>query len=99
MSGEFPVEYRLYEGPQQQAVVRADEVESRPHDDDAHCAPLNEQLGELVGPETVESRPQPRVRIQRQLRLQADEVLDGVQGRDARTTKQQLSLERRPVQG
>ena len=43
--------------------------------------PLDEQLGELLGPEPLEPRPERRVRVQRHLRLQPDEVLDRVERR------------------
>ena len=70
----------------------------RPHDHDAHDLAIEEQRGQVVGLEALESRPQPEVGVQRQLRLQADEVLDGVEDRHVVPLEQQLPVERRPVQ-
>ncbi len=52
----------------------------------------------VVRPKPLEARPQCRVRVQRHLRLQADEVLDRVERRQIRAAEQQLARERRTVQ-
>jgi hypothetical protein len=73
-------------------------VEGRTHDDDAHDPPVEEELPEAFGSEPIEPRPQRGVRVQRQLRLEADEVLDRIESGHVRAPEQQLALERGPVQ-
>ena len=80
MAGQLPVEHRLDERAEQEAVVGADEVDRRPHDDDPDDAPLHEELGERLGPEPLEARPESRVRVEWNLGLEADEVLDRLEG-------------------
>ncbi len=99
MACQLPVEHRLHERTQQQAVVGADEVDGGAHDDDPHHLSLEEQLGERASAGTLEPRPQSRVRVQRHLRLQADEVLDRLEDRHLGAPEQQLALERGPVEG
>ena len=48
--------------------------------------------------EPLDRDPQPRVRVQRQLGLQPDQVLDGVEGRHGVAAKQQLALGVAPIQ-
>jgi len=98
MPGELSVEHGLHERAQHQAVVGADEMERGAHGDDADDAPLEQQRRELLRTEMIEPRPQRRVRVQRDLRLQTDEVLDRVEHRQGRPAEQQLALQRRSVQ-
>ncbi len=98
MTGQLPVEHGLDERAEEEAVVGADEVDRRPHDDGPHDPPLHEELGERLGPEPLEARPESRVRVEGNLGLEADEVLDRLEGRHGRAAKEQLALERRPVQ-
>ena len=53
---------------------------------------------ERLGVEPREPGPEGEVRVRRLLRLQADEVLDGVEDRPVRPLEQQLAGQRRPVQ-
>jgi hypothetical protein len=46
----------------------------------------------------LDARPEARVRIERDLRLHADEVLDERQRLDRRAPQQMLALERRAVE-
>ena len=98
VAGKLGVEHGLHERAEEQAVVGADEVDRRPHDDRPHDASLEQQLREGPGTEPLEPRPECRVRVRRNLRLQSDELLDRAQDRQVRALKKQLALERRPVQ-
>jgi hypothetical protein len=74
-------------------------MNGRPQDDDANNSPLEQELGELLGPEPLEPRPQRRVGIQRHLSLKPDQVLDGVLRRQIRATEQELALQGGAIQG
>jgi hypothetical protein len=63
-----------------------------------HGPPLLDQFGQLVVPESFNTRPQTDVGRRGHLRLHADEVLDGVGGGFAPPAEQQLPLEQRPVE-
>jgi hypothetical protein len=98
MPRDLGVEHRLHQRPELEAVVGAQQVERRSHRCDPHCLPLLDQRCELVGPEPLEPRPQSRVRVERHLRLQADEVLDRVERRQRVASQQELALERGSVE-
>ena len=96
---ELGVEDRLHQRAQRQAVVRAHQVDRRAHDDGPDGPPPLDQAGQLSGPEAVEPRPQRRVGVVRHLRLEADEVLHGVEDGHLGAAQQQLAGERGAVQG
>ena len=98
MTRELAGEDRLHERAEQQAVLGADEVDRRAHHDGANDAPIDDQVRELLRPEALQARPERRVRVQRYLRLQANEVLDHLEHRSARAAQQVLALECGPVQ-
>jgi len=58
--------------PDTEGGTCGDEVQGRPHDDDAHDPALQEQRGQLAEPEPLEPRPQRRIGVQRQLCLKTD---------------------------
>jgi hypothetical protein len=95
---QLGVEHGLRERPEQEAVVRRDEVDRPAHHDDPDDGPLDEQVGELLGPEVRQSRPEARVRVERDLRLHSHEVLDHPEGRHVRALEEVLAREGRPVE-
>ena len=99
VAAKLPREHRLRQRPEEQAVVGRDEVDRPAHEVHPHDLALLEQPAELVRPEALEARPERRVRVQRLLRLHADEVVDGVERRELRAAQQQLPLEGRAVEG
>jgi hypothetical protein len=98
MASELGLEHGLHERTEQEAVVGADEVDRGPHQRSPDGAAIQEPSRQCLGPEAFEPRPQPGVRIQGHLRLQPDQVLDGVQHAERRAAKQQLTLEGCPIQ-
>ena len=99
MASELGVEHGLHERAELEAVVGAHEVDRGPHQCSPDGAASQEQSRQRLGSEGLEPGPQPGVRIQRHLRLQPDQVLDGVQHPERRAAKQQLPLEGCPIQG
>ena len=95
---QLGLEDGLHERTQQQAVVGGDEVDRPAHHADAHDLPALEQLRQRLRPEPLEPRPEPGVRVVRNLRLHADEVLDGRERRPRVPLEQELPRERRAVQ-
>jgi hypothetical protein len=95
MACELGVQHGLHERAEAQHVVGRDEVDGRPHHGRPHDAALEEEIGERLRPESVESRPEREVRVARDLRLQTDEVLDGVERGSRIAMEEQLALERR----
>jgi hypothetical protein len=75
---ELAVEHGLGERPEDEAVVGGEEVDRAPHRGDAHKVSMEEETAELVWLEAVEPRPEPEVGVQRDLRLEADEMGDSV---------------------
>ncbi len=73
-------------------------MDRRPHDDDPDDAPLEQEPREALRPEPVEPRPERRVRVERELCLEADEVLDRLEHGHVRAAEQQLPLEGRAVE-
>jgi hypothetical protein len=69
------------ERPQPEDVVGGDEVDRRAHDPGADRPTLQQQRREVLWVEPLEPRPEPDVGRERRLRLEADQVLDGVGGR------------------
>ncbi len=98
MVGELPVEHRLHEWPQDEAIVGGDEVDRAPHHDDPHELSLFDQRRELAGVERFHPRPQGGVGVVWDLCLQADEVFDGLLRRAARPLQEELAMQRRPVE-
>ena len=81
MAGELTVKDGLHQRPEDERVRGRDEVDRPAHDDDPHHLARLEELGELLGPEALEPRPESRVRVMRFLRLKSDEVLNRVERR------------------
>ena len=98
MPPQLGLEDGLHERTQQEAVVGGDEVNRPAHDTDAHHLPALEQLGQRLRPEPLEPRPEPGVRVVRNLRLHADEVLHRRERRQLIPLEQELPRERRAVQ-
>jgi hypothetical protein len=74
-------------------------VQRRAHDRDPDDLALEQEAPELVRLEPVEPGPEAEVRIARDLGLQADEVLDGLERRELPALEEQLAREGRPVEG
>ena len=98
MAGELAIEDRLHERAERKAVVGADEVDGRAHEDRADDTAVEEERGELVRLKGLEARPQGRVGVQRDLGLEPDKVLDCVERAQRGTAEEKLTLERRSVQ-
>ena len=98
MMPSFVVQHGLHEGPQQQAVVRRDEMQRPAHHRESHQRPVVDQIRYRHRVEAGEPRPQADVRVVRDLRLQTHEVVHGVARGDGRAFQQQLPSERCPVQ-
>jgi hypothetical protein len=96
---ELPVEHGLGEGAQQEAVVRGEQVQRRPHGHDAHEATLCQELRQPLGSESGETGPQRQVRILGHLRLQTDEMRHRVEWRHRRPPEEELAVQRGPVEG
>jgi hypothetical protein len=98
MTCELAVEHRLHERSEPQSIIGADEVDRRPHEGDPHDLPVLEQLSQLLRAKADEPRPQRRVGVERNLRLQPYELLDRVERRQGRTAQQQLPRESRAIE-
>jgi hypothetical protein len=70
-----PVEHRLQQRAQQQAVPGRDQVDSPAHQRDPHHVPAQQQPGQIRRPEPVEPGQQAVVGRERRLGLHPDEVL------------------------
>jgi hypothetical protein len=105
--GQRPVQRRLDQRAERQAVAGGDEMDRRAHQGDPDHLPAHQQLGKVTGLEPGQPAPKPVVRRERRLRLQAGQVLDhrhhgcgparagGQRGRP----EQHLPREQGPVQG
>ena len=93
MARELTVEHGLHERAHRQAVGRSDEVDRAPHHDDADDGAVDEESRQLVGPELLQAGPQAEVRVRRELRLHAHQMLDRVQRRSAGPLEQELAGE------
>jgi hypothetical protein len=93
-----PLHHRLHERAQLQAVAGGDDVQRPAHERDPHDEAAVDHLGELVGLEVLQPRPQPVVRADRVLRLQADEVLERVAHAQRLAPQQELAFEERAVE-
>jgi hypothetical protein len=96
---QVAVQHRLHERAQREPVGRADEMDRRAHEGDPHRPPLGEQGRDILGPALGESGPQPHIPGVRSLRLQADEVLDGLQRGEVGAAQEQLPVEGGAVEG
>ena len=99
MPGQLTVEDGLAQRAQQERVVRRQQVDGPPHRHDAHEPAVLEGPADDGGVEVAQPRPQPEVRVERDLGLHADEVVDGVERRPVRALEQQLAGHRGPVEG
>jgi len=91
-------EDRLDDRAQGQAVARGEQVDCRAHHRDPDGLPVADQRRQLVRVEAVQPRPERHVRRLRQLRLQADHVLDRLRRRHLHPAQQQLAMQQRAVQ-
>ena len=98
LAARHPLPDRLQHRPQRQAVPGGDQVDGRALQRDPDRAPVGQRRAQLGRVEAVQPRPQPDVRVLRLLRLQADQVLDGVQRRSPDPAQQQLPVQQRPVE-
>ena len=85
-------------GPPGQDVVGGEEVDGTAHEVGPHHAPPGQQVREGRRVERAQPRPEPDERFLRFLRLQAAQVRDGVEDRQAGVVEQQLPGERRAVE-
>ena len=69
-----------------------------PHHDDPDDPALRQVAGERLGTEPLEPGPEARVRVERHLRLEADEVLHARGHVDLGAAQQELASQRRPAQ-
>ncbi len=99
MAGQFLGEHGLGQGAQDEAVLRRDQVQRAPHDDDAHHGPLFEQQGQGRGLEAGQAGPQAQVGVLGQLGLEAEQAPDGSQRGTGVASQQQLAFQGGPVQG
>jgi hypothetical protein len=80
------------------AVGGRDQVDRAAHEPGAHHAAVLQEPDELGGPEAVQPRPQAGVGLERLLRLQPDQVLDGREDRHPGPLQQQLAGQGGPVE-
>ncbi len=99
MATQLGVEHRLEQGTQQQAVVGGEQVDRGPHHHRAHQGSRLDEVTGGLGVERREARPQREVRVARDLRLQADQVVDGLEWSELAPLQQQLAGERGPPEG
>ena len=62
MAGELGIEHRLHQWTEEQAIVGGDEVQGRPHRDDADDLAVEEEPAELVGMRSVRAATTVRCR-------------------------------------
>ncbi len=96
---EAPLDDRLNERPELEAVPCGDEVDRRAHHRDPNDGSVDEESGQLRGIEPLEPAPEADVGARRQLCLQTDECLDRVEDRALRPAQEHLPVEQRPVTG
>ena len=99
VASQLTFQDRLEQGAEQEAVVGGDEVDRRPHQHDAHEGARLDEASGGRRVEVGEARPQGEVRIARDLGLQADEAVDGLERSERAPLQQQLAGERRPTEG
>ena len=96
---QLTVEHGLEERTQQQRVVGGDEVQRAAHHDDAdQLRDRRSNCESDSGSNVDEARPEPDVRVRRDLGLETDEVRDRLERRCRAALEQVLARERRPVQ-
>ncbi len=88
----------LHERTQGEGVVRRHQVQRPAEQGHPDRAPIAERLGQPLGAEPIQTRPQRDVGISRHLRLHADEPFDRVQRLDPAPTEQHLAFEQRAVE-
>ena len=92
------LDHDLHERSQDQRVAHRDQVDRAAHQRQAHGLALGQHPPELVRVEALDARPEPEVRRQRFLRLEADEELHDVGHRRGDALEQQLPLEQRSIE-
>ena len=98
LPAEHPLQNRLHEGAQREAVARRDQVDGGAHQGTAHRLPGFDQAGQFLVAEALQPRPQPNVGVFGRLRLHAYQVLYRDDGRHLVSAQQRLSLQRGAVE-
>ena len=96
---QLDIEHRLDERTEGERVLARDEVDRPAHHDDPDEPSRGQGVGERGRLEALETRPQGRVRVVRDLRLEPDETADCVLHTERGALEQKLARERRAVQG
>ena len=91
-------ERRLQGGTQEEVIVRRHKLQSGPHERGPHDAPFDHQPCEVFAPEVVEAGPEPDVGRARDLGLEGDQALYGLERGYVFPLQQHLAGEGRPVQ-
>ena len=99
MGGELSIEDRPEQRPQTEAVLRRQEMDGAADRRDPDHASLDQRRPEIRLLERFQPRPQARVRICRHLSLEADEMAHRRHHVEGPAGKEQLPLQRRPVEG
>jgi hypothetical protein len=95
---EFACDHRSDHRPDAETVARAHKVQRRAHQRDANRRTILDQRREVVRLEPGDAGPQRDVRRFRDLRLDADEMLDRVEDPDPDALLQRLALEQRAIE-
>jgi hypothetical protein len=90
---------RLVQGAEADVIRGVHQVNRVPHQVGAYHGPFGHEVLQLLLTEAGQPRPQPDVRGQRGLGLQAGQVPDRVPGRHRGPVEQQLAVQRGAVQG
>ena len=94
-----PIEHGLDERAQAPRVAGGDHVDRPAHEREPDDAALDDQLGQGLRRERLESRPQSGIGGVRGLGLEADEVLERFLDRQRRPLEQELARQGGAVQG
>ena len=97
--GQVAGQHGLVEGAEADVVRGVHQVDRVAHQVSAKHGPFGNKLLQLLMTEAGQPRPQPDVRGQRGLGLQAGQVADRVQGGQRGPVEQQLAVQRGAVQG
>ena len=93
-----PLEHRLEQRPQAQAVARGDEVDRAAVHRHAHGPPALDEARQLLVPESLEAGRQADVWKVGHLGLHGHEALDGRRSRGFGAAKQQLTRQQSAIQ-
>ncbi len=95
---EHALDDGVHQRTQPAHVARGDQMDRRPHQGGSNRAPRGDQVGKLLGLEAFQPRPQPHVRVDRDLGLHPDEPFDRAGGRERCSFEQHLPCQRRAVE-